>query len=53
MDGGYNWDCLRGCRQARSANLTSLSTNVHTGATGYEYAYYDGQVYHSSNFVHT
>ena len=42
MDGGYTWDCVRGCTRGGTPlpDLLSLSANVRLGGFGYENAYY-------------
>ena len=43
MDGGYTWDCLRGCTRTgpQLPDLLSVSVNVRLGGFGYSQAYYD------------
>ena len=47
MDGGYSWDCLRGCTrtagQPDAPDLLSISVNVRMGGFGYENSYYNAQ----------
>ena len=45
MDGGYTWDCLRGCTRSDTPlpELLSVSVNVRLGAFGYANAYYNAQ----------
>ena len=45
MDGGYTWDCIRGCIRGQGLpNLHAISTNVRLGGFGYDRAYYNAQV---------
>lgn len=41
-DGGYSWDCLRGCTKTHP-ELHSISANVRLGGFGYRDAYYNAQ----------
>ena len=47
MDGGYTWDCVRGCARAAGVpdlpNLNSISVNVRLGGFGYTGSYYNAQ----------
>ena len=45
MDGGYTWDCLRGCTRTAAAlpDLLAVSVNVRLGGFGYSQAYYNAQ----------
>ena len=44
MDGGYTWDCVRGCaRGVDMPNLNSISVNVRLGGFGYSSTYYNAQ----------
>ena len=50
MDGGYTWDCIRGCvrspdRATELPDLHSISVNVRLGGFGYERAYYNSYGY--------
>jgi hypothetical protein len=42
MDGGYTWDCLRGCTRTGTPlpDLKSISVNVRLGGFGYSSTYY-------------
>lgn len=42
VDGGYSWDCVRGCdRTVPLPELLSISVNVRLGGFGYSQTYYD------------
>ena len=43
VDGGYSWDCLRGCTRTgpQLPELMSISVNVRLGGFGYSQTYYD------------